>query len=272
MSASGLSPVRPLLRWAGSKRSLLPILNELLPDGARYYEPFAGSACLYFLRRPRQAVLGDLNAELIGFYRTVRRRHAAVAARATEWSLDQDTYYRVRALRPADLDSVSRAARFLYLNRLCFNGVYRENRRGEFNVPYGSRSGQLPSADELAQCSRALRGVDLRCGDFEQTVRDVRAGDVVYLDPPYTQAPDSAHGVYGYGSFNGNDLDRMLALLGRLDDNDVRFLFSYSAVSGIHLRPHWRLREVEVAGRLAADTSRRLARRELLMHNLARAA
>lgn len=259
----------PALRWAGSKRQLLPALIDLLPPGARYIEPFAGSACLFFAVRPSGAVLGDSNRELISFYETLRRHPRLIARRAHGWSTDPESYYRVRALDGGELGDVERAARFLYLNRLCFNGVYRTNRLGRFNVPRGRHTGAIPSEAALVRCAHALHRCELRHGDFERTVADAREGDVVYLDPPYTQNPEHAYGVYGYGSFDASQLGRMLACLAQLDRAGARFLFSYADDPEFRavLPSDWIVRELSTRGRVAAQVSSRALRREILVTN-----
>jgi DNA adenine methylase len=264
--------VAPLLRWAGSKRSLVPELSARFCGAAapgRYIEPFAGSACLFFALRPEQAVLGDLNEELVETYRTLRE-HPRLLSRAVQaWGTDRGSYYAVRALDPAVLGPIERAARFLYLNRLCFNGVFRTNKAGRFNVPYGTATGAIPSEAHIYRCSVALRSADLRSGDFDATTADVRAGDFVYLDPPYTQDPRSAYGVYGYGSFDGGDLDRVLQTLHRIEEAGATFLFSYAAIDGLSegLPSSWSLASVEVPGRVAARTLFRTSRTEVLISN-----
>lgn len=260
----------PVLRWAGSKRSLLP---QLLPHArharGRYVEPFAGSACLFFAARPHSAVLGDLNGELIETYGVLRQHPRLVARRMHAWPTDADGYYAVRNLAPTQLGPIERAARFIYLNRLCFNGVYRTNRKGQFNVPYGKHTGAPPTEQHLYRCSVALRGADLRSGDFDETTADAGPGDFVYLDPPYTQNPETAYGVYGYGSFDARDLDRMMKTLRRLDRKGATFLFSYALVPGLadELPRGWRYREVAARGRVAASVSSRGARPEILVTN-----
>src|ERR1039458_929080 len=145
---------RPFLRWAGSKRRILATLVQCAPPEYRtYVEPFLGSGCLFFALRPSAAILGDLNAELMLTYGLVRRSPRRIATELGELSHSRRTYERMRSVDTSALDPLSRAVRFLYLNRLCFNGVYRTNRAGMFNVPMGSRLGALPTGDELSECS-----------------------------------------------------------------------------------------------------------------------
>src|SRR3954463_16804943 len=151
-------PIRPLIRWAGSKKQLLPILTKTIPaDCNRYVEPFAGSACLFFALRPQRAILGDINGELIRMYREVKYRSNALASILQNMHRSKTEFLRLRRVDPVELRRTARAAHFLYLNRFCFNGLYRTNAAGRFNVPYGKRCGSLPTADSLKKCSSALR-------------------------------------------------------------------------------------------------------------------
>lgn len=228
-----------------------------------------GSACLFFAARPKSAILGDRNHELISFYRALRRRPRDVWEVANAWSQDRDAYYDVRALRPSSLSAVDSAARFLYLNRFCFNGLYRTDRHGNFNVPFGTATGALPSLEKVRLCAYWLRKAQLMDGDFEETLDEARSADVVYLDPPYTRVPSHAYGVYGYGSFDSSDLDRMMAALERLDDRGVRFLFSYANVPAViaSSRKKWSIEAIEGRNQIAGNAAKRGVRGEVLITN-----
>src|SRR5215212_6007819 len=142
----------PFLRWAGSKRSLIPILRKYWKSShKRYLEPFAGSACLFFALKPPQAILGDLNPELISTYLEIKYRLAAVNHELEKLpAADRTHYQRLRSVSPRALKPAERAARFIYLNRFCFNGIYRTNLKGELNVPFsGARCGTVPSPEAL---------------------------------------------------------------------------------------------------------------------------
>ena len=163
MLNSRTSGTAPVFRWAGSKRKVLPQLLQCVPkEYARYVEPFAGSGCLFFALRPSIAVLGDINADLIGAYLVIRDHPRLVARAAHGFKRDRDTYYRLRSTAPDSLIPVERAARFVYLNRYCFNGVYRVNRSGLFNVPMGTRTGGIPCESDFYRCSLALKRAELR--------------------------------------------------------------------------------------------------------------
>jgi DNA adenine methylase len=217
---------RSVLRWAGSKRTLLPTLLSLVGGAhGRYIEPFCGSAALFFALRPSAAILGDTNRDLMETYAVLRRHprqlHRAVTAH------ERSDYYRIRALDPSQLGSLERAARFLFLNRNCFNAVYRTNRKGHFNVPLGVRTGQVPSVREFYRCSIALRSANTICADFAATLASVRTGDVVYLDPPYDLATRQRHGEYGYGSFGRGDVTRLAAAIRAIVTRRAYFILSY---------------------------------------------
>lgn len=267
-SASGPAAA-PILRWAGSKRSLVRSLLAAVPhEFDRYLEPFVGSACLFFALEPERAILGDLNSELMGFYRTFRARPRAVLERAVQWGSDPETYYRVRAITPRDLPRVDAAARFLYLNRLAFNGVYRTNRKGQFNVPLGTRGGSYPSQSVALRTARALRRAELRTGDFSEMLENVGAGDFVYLDPPYSRSAVNNWGVYGYGSFTGLDVNRLVNTLDRLDRRGAHFILSYAKRPDVQKAlGHYSMADVAVATQVGGSTRSRTTRNELLVAN-----
>lgn len=261
---------RPFLRWAGSKRTLLPCLVESYRKaGGRYLEPFSGSACLFFAARPRRAVIADRNVELMEMYDTLRSHPRRIARVLHASATDEESYYALRKVDPETLDPVGRAARFIYLNRLCFNGLYRTDQKGRFNVPYGTRTGRFPTEAHLYRCSVALRDADLRCGDFAETTSDAGQGDFVYLDPPYTRSPEHAYGVYGYGSFSAEDMSRMLTALHSLDRAGATFLFSYADIPQLvaQLPDTWGVHRVTAPGQIAARVSARSLRAEVLITN-----
>jgi DNA adenine methylase len=188
---------RPFLKWAGGKTQLLPELTKHVPPTyGRYIEPMVGGGALFFHLRPEVAILGDLNEELINCYRVVRDEVEAVIGRLRRCLNEEEFYYRVRAQDPHELDTVCRAARTIYLNKTCFNGLYRVNKSGKFNVPFGRRRNPTICDEEGLRCaSAALQGVRLVAGDYKDILREhAVVGDFVYLDPPY-------HPVGGYADF-----------------------------------------------------------------------
>jgi DNA adenine methylase len=222
-------PLRPIFRWAGSKKRVLPQLIKSAPKTyGKYIEPFAGSACLFLSLNPAKAAIGDINAELISAYEAIRQRPEYVWKLAKSIPRTKASYYRVRQKNPTKLGKYGRAARFAYLNRLCFNGLYRTNRAGSFNVPRGTRTGQFPSLSAYISIAEALKRVTLVHGDFEKTLEHVERGDFVYLDPPYASVTVKDRNEYGVGSFKPKDIPRLLKSLRRIHRKGARFLLSYS--------------------------------------------
>ena len=222
--------VRPFLRWAGSKRQLIDRLSRYLSGGfSRYIEPFAGSASLFFSISPRSAVLGDINEELISTYEQVRDDLGAVLEGLRSMRKGRDEYLRIREIDACTLAPSLRAARFIYLNRYCFNGLYRTNLAGKFNVPYGGdRTGKLPTDEHFDRCSQLLQRAELVAGGFDATLGIVRAGDFVYMDPPFTVSERRVFKEYDSSGFGRGQLEDLRNWLLRLDQMDVGFLVSYA--------------------------------------------
>ncbi|OGA66491.1 MAG: hypothetical protein A3G81_02230 [Betaproteobacteria bacterium RIFCSPLOWO2_12_FULL_65_14] len=193
---------RPFLRWAGSKRFLLGHIAALLPKGfGTYYEPFLGSGSLFFLLCPSDAVLSDSCKELITTYRAVRDNPAQVMRHLRLWKPDPELYYEIREDRGRG--RFRRAAEFIYLNKTCWNGLYRVNLEGKFNVPYGKpKTDRIIDRVELVSAAKALsaRGVKLLVADFDQALKEASKEDLVYLDPPYV----TGHNGNGFLEYNKN--------------------------------------------------------------------
>lgn len=263
------APLPPFLRWAGSKRRLLPdLLSKTPATFSRYVEPFGGSLCFFFELRPAGAILSDFNHELIDTYLTVRA-HPYLTSRLLQGleSAGAD-YYHVREESIHSLNAIERAARFIFLNRHCFNGVYRTNAKGEFNVPKGTRVGSLPSTAHLNRCSIALRRASLYALDFEDTVDMTRKGDFLYLDPPYAKANSRIRGEYGKDSFGVKDLARLKTSLERADRRGVTFLLSYAKCDEIEpISAAWNTTEIVVSRQVAGFQRHRHKVSEVLISN-----
>jgi DNA adenine methylase len=260
---------RSLLRWAGSKRKLLPLLIELSPTQfSRYIEPFVGSACLFLALQPKKAVLGDINTELIETYIAVKRHPRRVYRAIRKHPVTGAYYYRLRKMDFSKRSPIERAARFLYLNRFCFNGVFRTNRRGQFNVPRGKKTGKLPDELSFLHFSATLRNSILRASDFEECLKDVRKGDFVYLDPPYASSRRRNRGEYGYNSFGTTDLARLIDRLKTLDKLGVRFLLSFAYSSRLlTINKNWNSLTLQVRRHVAGFGRHRRNVREILIFN-----
>lgn len=259
----------PLFRWAGSKRKLIPHLFPLIPTNFnRYIEPFAGSACLFFAIRPSHAVLGDINAELLKTYSTICRHPRVVARTIHSYPKTKRQYYALRRLAPDSLPCIERAARFTYLNRYSFNGVYRVNRAGQFNVPRGVNTGKLPSEQDFYRCSVAMRSTLFRTGDFMHCIEDVSRNDFVYLDPPYTITTRKTYGEYAYGSFTFHDEARLLKALRQIDNAGARFLLSYTPTPFLSRLPkRWTVKQLRVRRHIAGFAKARNTVDEVIVAN-----
>jgi len=232
-----MSEARPFLRWVGGKKRLAGVLGGFVPsverDG-RYFEPFFGAGSLFFCLRPPRAVIGDSNRELIACLRRVRNRPDLVwrHLRPCLALRGERAYIHARSLFNRLSDSYQRAALFIYLNKSCFNGIWRVNKNGLFNVPYGHKDGvAFPSLNDLAEVSRAFRRAKIRVGDFAQTVSDAGRGDFVYLDPPYPPLNGTAFFChYTKERFNRNDHARVAEVFRLLTSRGCNVLLSYADV------------------------------------------
>jgi DNA adenine methylase len=240
------SVAAPFLKWAGGKRSILPAILPLIVDpGHRietYHEPFVGGGAVFFAlaalgsgaARPfRKAILADTNAELISCYSTVRSDVEGVLSALREHRDGEEYFYRVRDIVPEKLEKLTparRAARTIYLNRNGFNGLFRVNRSGRFNVPFGKYAQlRTVSAERLRAASLALRHATLRVCDFEECVAAAGPSDFVYFDPPYVPlSRSSSFTAYGPQGFGEAEQRRLAEVLRRLGRGGVRALLSNS--------------------------------------------
>jgi DNA adenine methylase len=211
--------VNPFLKWPGGKRwatsSIVPILAQSLTG--TYFEPFLGGGAVFFRLRPRKAVLSDINQDLINVYLAVQQNPHDLLTRLKRMPVSYDHYYHVRSSSPRL--AVARATRFLYLNRTAFGGIYRLNRQGSFNVPYGGgrrTPAPLWEGHLLLEASRALAGTTIRQSDFEPILDQARMGDAVYCDPTYTVTHDTNGFVrYNETNFAWADQERLAAAAAR---------------------------------------------------------
>jgi DNA adenine methylase len=235
-------PPRPFLKWAGGKTQLLGQLERLYPPRerfTRYIEPFVGGGAVFFRvttrLSPRHAILADTNAELINVYAAIKqdvegvirrlRRHGRLHGRMH--------YLETRAQDPALLSATARAARLIYLNKTCFNGLYRVNSRGQFNVPMGRyKNPSILDEDNLRAASAALRRVKLMTAGFEKILRYARALDFIYFDPPYHPiSTTSSFTAYTQSSFKASDQRRLAEVFRELHHRGCVLMLSNSNAS-----------------------------------------
>lgn len=211
---------RPPVKWAGGKRQLLAQLEPLFPQHFNvYHEPFVGGGAVFFHLLPPKAVLIDSNPELINFYLVVRDRLDEFLNDVRKHRNEAGYYYRLRDVDPETLSPVERASRFLYLNRTGYNGLWRVNRQGRYNVPFGRyRNPRIADEENLRLVSAALKRAEVILGDFSLVLEHARAGDFVYLDPPYDPVSKTASfTAYTAGAFGPEEQKRLAEVFRALD-------------------------------------------------------
>lgn len=262
----------PFLRWAGSKRRLLPILQTFwTKKHKRYVEPFAGSACLFFAIKPPKAILGDLNPELIATYIEVKYRITDVLKElAALRPANKQEYKRLRGIDISTLAPPARAARFIYLNRFCFNGIYRTNLLGQFNVPYsGYGCGNLPDGEVLRKCSRGLQKARFVNADFDKVLKQAVKGDLVYMDPPYAVRGRRVFREYDPSTFTHEDITRLRSWMERLNGAGINFVVSYAESDEADvLKRNFSYETVAVRRNIAGFAAHRAWTNELLISNI----
>jgi len=266
-----IADAEPIVKWAGGKSRLLPELLSRLPESfGRYYEPFLGGAALFMRLQPGGAVLTDVNAELIHLYRVVRDEVDALIADLARHRYEANYYYAVRAQDPLRLDDVARASRTLFLNKTCFNGLYRVNRRGQFNVPMGRyRNPTIGDPDRLRAVSAALRACRVACEDYETATSTAVPGDLVYFDPPYFPLTRTANFTsYTRDAFGAADQERLARVFDDLTARGVRCLLSNSDTPFIReLYGHHTVDIVQAPRAISRDPAGRRMVSEVLVRN-----
>jgi DNA adenine methylase len=229
---------RPLLKWAGGKGQMLSAIASHIPSRwKRYVEPMIGGGALFFALSPQRALIADSNPELINFYRVIVSDLDNLLAQYEAWPFDENTFYELRALSFSDLDKTTAAARLLYLNRTCFNGLYRVNSNGDFNVPWGRYKQPYKVEIERFESARIiLRRARIELGDFSEVLdREAAEGDLIFLDPPYV--PISAHSDfkrYTKRQFHSADHVRMAKLVRSLSERGCETIVTNSNHSLVH--------------------------------------
>ena len=263
------------LRWAGSKKALLPILRQhWSAKSKRYVEPFCGSARLFFDIEPQSAILADINSELISTYRAIKENPEKVISILEKLPVTKKAYYEVRKIDPNNLSDSQVAARFLFLNKLCFNGIYRTNKQGKFNVPCGRQKRKVRfDFDSIRAASSLLKKAKLESSDFQSILSDTKKGDFVYLDPPYAIAKRRVFSEYHPESFSEDDILRLQRCLKDMDSRGVHFVVSYGdSKEGRKLVAAWPHRRVQTRRHIAGFVDSRRIAYELMASNVELAA
>jgi DNA adenine methylase len=189
---------KPFLRWAGGKNWLVKDIEKYLPKRGfnKYVEPFLGGGAIFFHLAPNHGVLSDLNGDLIHAYKVLKDDVNSVINELARYKNTEAFYYAIRERKPRT--DIKKAARFIYLNQTSFNGIYRVNLKGEYNVPFGYRNKNFLQPENLIQASELLQNLSLLERDFRDSLNDISKGDLVFLDPPYTVS----HNDNGFIKYN----------------------------------------------------------------------
>jgi len=230
--------IAPFLKWVGGKRQLIPVIKELLPSKiTNYYEPFVGGGAILFHIQPSHAVINDSNEELINVYRVIKDNPEELIADLKRHKNESDYFYEIRALDRdrsyRKLSDIKRASRVIYLNKTCYNGLYRVNSAGEFNAPFGRyKNPNIVNETTLRAVSKYLNNnhITILNVDFEEAVDGLKKGAFVYFDPPYDPLSKSSNFTgYVEGGFDATDQIRLRDVCSKLDQKGVHFLLSNSA-------------------------------------------
>ncbi|MFB5609879.1 MAG: DNA adenine methylase [Nitrosarchaeum sp.] len=273
---------KPFVKWAGGKRQLIPILHQNLPESfGTYYEPFLGGGALLFHilmeKNGQKCSISDLNSDLVLAYATIRDKIDALIAslKNHEKNYQKDStsyYYSIRQSNPRS--EIEKTSRLIFLNRTCFNGLYRVNSKGKFNVPLGKYSNpNIVNEENLYAVSSILQSnrISIKCRDFEAVLRDAKKGDLVYFDPPYQPVSTTANFTsYTNKDFTYEDLSRLAELCLKLDSRGCNVLLSNSnskEVADFFSERPWKITKIAANRSINSNSKKRTGHFELLIKN-----
>jgi len=272
---------QPFLKWAGGKRQLVPVIEKHIPRKyTQYYEPFIGAGAVLFSLQPAKSVINDVNSELVNCYRVIRDSPDDLLRLCDQHKRNnsKDYFYKLRVQdrQPCfeDLSSVERAARIMYLNKTCFNGLFRVNSQGQFNVPYGDYANPSiadPTVIKAVSTFLNQRTVRICEGDFADSVSTARKGAFVYFDPPYHPISDTASFTgYSVDGFGASEQEKLKLVCDKLSDRGCNVLVSNSNASFIrelYTDSRYEIVEVRASRTINAVGSKRGKIGELLIYN-----
>ena len=273
---------KPFVKWAGGKRQLIPIINQNLPESfGTYYEPFLGGGALLFHiltdKNGQKCSISDLNSDLVLAYTTIRDRIDSLIASLKNHEKNyqknsESYYYSIRESNPRS--EIEKTSRLIFLNRTCFNGLYRVNSKGKFNVPLGKYSNpNIVNEENLRAVSHILQSsrISIKCRDFEAVLRDAKKGDLIYFDPPYQPVSATANFTsYTNKDFTYDDLTRLAELCLKLDSRGCNVLLSNSdskEVAEVFAKNTWKITRIEANRSINSNSKKRTGHFELLIKN-----
>lgn len=266
---------RPFIKWVGGKTQLLPELIRRLPKKIKkYHEPFIGGGALFFSIRPSQAVISDINPELINLYEVVRDDVEGLLRDLKKHYYDEKYFYQVRNIDRTEeyltWSPVKKASRFIFLNKTCYNGLYRVNSKGQFNSPFGKYSNpKIVDPQNLSACSTALRNTQIKLASFESIEEPMDPGDFVYFDPPYVPLSTTANFTsYSKQKFDLEMQYRLYELCKRLTKKKIKFMLSNSSAPFvIELYKDFNIERVSALRAINSNSAKRGAVDEMIITN-----
>ena len=274
LNSLGVSPervARPFLKWPGGKQWLIPLAKNFIPKCfSTYYEPFLGAGALFFALKPQRAVISDINKDLINSYLQTRDNVEILIQKLRKLKYSKEIYYKLRESNPSN--PIERAVRFIYLNRTCWNGLYRVNKSGRFNVPFGKYKNPLIcDENNLRAISKFLDGIKILSMDFEETIHSAKKRDFLYLDPPYaTSKRTNENGFRKYNTklFSIEDQLRLARVARRLSKRGCFILISNADHPDIlKMFSFFKVARVRKTSLIAGKASSRKEVTELLFSN-----
>lgn len=270
--------VAPFVKWVGGKRQLLSEIEKYLPSKfSTYYEPFIGGGALLFHLQPKNAIINDSNAELINLYTVIKENPLALIEDLRKHKNEADYFYEVRSLdrnrdKFSTLTNVERASRIIFLNKTCYNGLFRVNSAGEFNTPFGRyKNPNIVNEITIKAVSLYLNkaNISIMNGDFEQALQNVSKGDFVYLDPPYDPLSNSSSFTgYTQGGFDRTEQERLKDVCDQLNAKKAKFLLSNSYTNLIlNLYQDYNINEIKAIRSINSDAEKRGQISEVLIKN-----
>jgi DNA adenine methylase len=235
-----INNTKPFLRWAGGKRWLTKSILDFIPESFNnYHEPFIGGGSIFLFLKNQGLIKGtsyisDFNEDLINAYSVIRENPEKIISKLKTYKNDKEFYYKIRSQKPRS--QVSKAVRFIYLNKTSYNGIYRVNNKGEYNVPFGYRKGEnLFGFPNLLNLSKLLNdNVLLKNGDFDLVKKNIRANDLIFLDPPYTVAHENNGFIqYNQSIFKWEDQERLAELLKYINSKNAFYILTNASHNSI---------------------------------------
>ena len=265
----------PIVKWVGGKRQLMFELLKNRPKSYnRYFEPFIGGGALFFELQPENAYISDMNEELINLYSVVRDNVYELISDLNKHEISKEYFLEIRNLDRTDeyknLSNVQRASRFIYLNRTCFNGLYRVNSQGQFNVPFGNyKNPRIVDENNLLNCSELLKNTEIKCADFSEIMTKVKKGDFVYFDPPYVPLNEtSSFTSYTKDGFDMDMQFKLREVCDELDSMGVMFMLSNSDTKFVNeLYSNYEIKKVFASRAVDANAEGRGKITEVLVRN-----